>query len=49
MEQERDSRAALRGRNRFIAPASTDGENDFPSRNIRKSISLTMRQTRRMI
>jgi len=35
--------------NPFIAPACADGENDLPSRNIRKSISLTMRQARRMI
>ncbi|OAF04908.1 hypothetical protein AYJ54_23080 [Bradyrhizobium centrolobii] len=35
--------------NRFTAHARADGENDFASRNIRNSISLTMWSTRRMI
>jgi NitT/TauT family transport system substrate-binding protein len=37
------------GENRFIVHAHADGENDFPARHIRNSISLTMRGTRRMI
>jgi hypothetical protein len=35
--------------NPFIVPARGDGENDFASRNIRNSISLTMRRVGRMI
>ncbi|WP_143199088.1 hypothetical protein [Bradyrhizobium sp. NAS80.1] len=35
--------------NPFIASAHADGENDFALRNIRNSISLTMRRARRMI
>jgi DNA-binding GntR family transcriptional regulator len=35
--------------NRFIVPACADGENDFASRYIRNSISLTMQRPRRMI
>jgi hypothetical protein len=37
------------GENRFIVYARSGGENDFASRNIRNSISLTMRRARRMI
>ncbi|RXT44198.1 hypothetical protein [Bradyrhizobium betae] len=37
------------GENRFIVPAHAEGENDFASRHIRNSISLTMRRARRMI
>jgi hypothetical protein len=44
-------RSADRGtsENRFIVPACADGENDFASRYIRNSISLTMQRLRRMI
>jgi hypothetical protein len=35
--------------NRFIVSARAHGENDFASRHIRNSISLTMWRTRRMI
>jgi hypothetical protein len=35
--------------NRFIVSARADGENDFASRHIRNSISLTMQRPRRMI
>src|SRR6478609_8199472 len=37
------------GGNPFIVLARSDGENDFASRYIRNSISLTIRRTRRMI
>src|SRR3954454_22554858 len=37
------------GENRFIVSARADGENDFTSRHIRNSISLTMPRVRRMI
>jgi hypothetical protein len=37
------------GENRFIVHARSGGENDCASRNIRNSISLTMRPARRMI
>ncbi|MET4069254.1 hypothetical protein ABID58_004054 [Bradyrhizobium sp. S3.2.6] len=37
------------GENRFIVLARAGGENVFASRNIRNSISLTVRGTRRMI
>jgi hypothetical protein len=35
--------------NPFVAIAYVDGENDFLQRHIRNSISLTVRQSRRMI
>jgi hypothetical protein len=35
--------------NPFIASVRGDGENDFASRNIRNSISLTISRARRMI
>jgi hypothetical protein len=35
--------------NPFVAIVRADGENDFPRHHIRNSISLTVRQSRRMI
>ncbi|UWU91042.1 hypothetical protein [Bradyrhizobium sp. CB1015] len=49
MESRLTLRADASAKNPFIAPACAGGENDFASRNIRKSISLTMPRTRRMI
>jgi hypothetical protein len=52
-EALRGSTARFAGRciieNALLVTARADGENDFAARNIRNSISLTMRQRGRMI